>query len=149
VRRYPEKHPYLTIVQGNFLSNRLPDAAFDLVVMVSTIEHFGFGSYGDPLIEDGDKIAMQQIYRVLKKQGRVILTVPFAARHRICNGFERWYDMDRLAQLLDDLHIVVSEFWVPALWIRGRCLKWKLATLEQAKHRDQVRKILGHMLTER
>jgi len=58
---YPETHPNLTVVEGDFLVNSLPDAAFDLVVMVSTVEHIGFGYYGDPVIEYGDRIAIQQV----------------------------------------------------------------------------------------
>jgi len=40
-RPYPERHPNLTVIQGDFLKNQLPAAAFDTVVMVSTIEHVG------------------------------------------------------------------------------------------------------------
>lgn len=138
VRPYPETRSNLRVVEGDFLHNSLPDAAFDLVVMVSTIEHFGFGAYGDPVIYDADKIAMQQCARVLKGQGRVILTTPFTAQERIVNGFERWYDVDRLTQLLNGFRIVVSEFWIPTLWFRGRCLRWTQATLEQAKRAESV-----------
>ncbi len=54
------------------------------------------------------------------------------------NGFERWYDMDRLAQLLTGFGIIVSEFWVPTLWFRSRCLKWAPAMLEQAKQAESI-----------
>ena len=138
VRRYPEEHPNLTAVEGDFLANRFPDATFDFVVMVSTIEHIGFGCYGDPFIEDGDRMAMQQVWRVLKEHGRVILTTPFTAQERIINGFERWYDMDRLTRLLNDFRITVCEFWVPALWFRGRCLRWTPATVERARLAESV-----------
>jgi len=138
VRRYPEKHPNLTVVEGDFLANQFPDAAFDCVVMVSTIEHIGFGHYRDPIIEEGDRMAMQQIWRVLKEHGRVILTTPFTAQERIVNGFERWYDMDRLTQLLNGFRLTVSEFWVSALWFRGCCLRWTPATLDQAKRAETL-----------
>jgi len=138
VRRYPEAHPNLTVIKGDFLANSLPDAAFDLVVMVSTIEHIGFGCYGDPVIADGDSVAIQQVYRVLKERGRLILTTPFTAQHRIYNSFERWYDMDRLTQLLGSFRIVALEFWLPVLWFRGRCLKWTQTTLDQARQAEAV-----------
>jgi SAM-dependent methyltransferase len=128
----------LTVVEGDFLANSLPDDSFDLVVMVSAIEHIGFGYYGDSLIEDGDGMAIQQVWRVLKRQGRFILTTPFSAQHRIYNGFERWYDMDRLTQLLGSFRIMVAEFWVPVLWFRGRCLRWTQTTLEQAQRAESV-----------
>ena len=53
-RKYFEHHPNLSIIEGDFLQNNLSDNAFDYVVMISTIEHIGFGSYGAPFYEDGD-----------------------------------------------------------------------------------------------
>jgi SAM-dependent methyltransferase len=138
VRPYPERHPNLTVVEGDFLATRFPCARFDVVIMVSTLEHIGFGHYGDPFIEDGDRLAIDHVWRVLKEHGRVILTTPFTDKERIINGFERWYDMDRLTQLLEDFRIRVSEFWVPTLWLCGRCLRWTQATLEQAKRAESV-----------
>jgi SAM-dependent methyltransferase len=138
IRRYPEKNPNLIFIESDFLTNRFADAIFDFVVMVSTIEHIGFGSYGDPLIQDGDKIAMQQVRRVLKEQGKIILTTPFTAKERIFNGIERWYDIERLTWLLNEFRIIVSEFWVPALWFRGYCLKWTPVSIDQAKRAESV-----------
>ena len=138
VRRYPERHPNLAIVEGDFLANPFPDTSFDLVVMVSTIEHIGFGYYGDPFIENGDRMVMQQVRRVLKEHGRIILTAPFTTQERIVKGFERWYDIDRLTQLLNGFQLTVSEFWVPALWFRGRCLKWTPAAVDQATRAEAL-----------
>lgn len=138
VREYPEKDPNLTVVTGDFLHTIFTNASFDLVVMVSAIEHLGFGSYGDPVIPDADRIAMRRVRRILKEHGRVILTIPFAAEERIIQGFERWYDIDRLTRLLQDYRIIVSEFWVPTVWLCGRCLRWTPATFEKAKQAETV-----------
>ena len=54
-RGYPESHPNLSSIQGDFLVNKLADDSFDFVVMVSTIEHIGFGSYDAPVSADADQ----------------------------------------------------------------------------------------------
>lgn len=79
-RRYPEKHPNLTVIQGDFLENQLPPCSFDAVVMVSTIEHIGLGGYGAPERADADFEVMQQLRGILANGGRVILTFPFNER---------------------------------------------------------------------
>lgn len=91
-REYPEQHPNLKSIQGDFLQNNLPDSTFDFVVMVSTIEHIGFGSYGAPVYTDGDFKAMAESKRVLRPQGRIVLTFPFASKDHHVPGFERcWF----------------------------------------------------------
>ena len=87
-RHYPEKHPNLTVIQGDFLKNNLPDKSFDVVIMVSTIEHIGFGSYGAPVYPDADFVVMKEVRRLLVDSGRAILTFPFNREEKIIPGFE-------------------------------------------------------------
>ena len=49
---------------------------FDYVVSVSTVEHIGLGGYGDEKCEDGDRLAMENIHKMLKHHGFAIITVP-------------------------------------------------------------------------
>jgi SAM-dependent methyltransferase len=79
-RPYPERHPNLTIIQGDFLENQLPPCSFDAVVMVSTIEHIGLGGYGAPERPDADFEVMRELRRILADGGRAILTFPFNER---------------------------------------------------------------------
>ena len=79
-RRYPEHHPNLTVIQGDFVENQLPSGSFDAVVMVSTIEHIGLGGYGAPEKPDADFEVMRELRRILVDGGRVILTFPFNER---------------------------------------------------------------------
>lgn len=94
-RKNPEDHPNLSTIQGDFLRNNLPESVYDYVVMISTIEHIGFGSYGAPIHEDGDLMAMSQAKHALKPNGKIVITLPFTGEHRIVPGFERWYDVER------------------------------------------------------
>jgi SAM-dependent methyltransferase len=116
-RRYTERHANLVAIQGDFLYNDLPGHSFDYVILVSTIEHIGFGSYGAPRYEDGDIEVIKEVKRVLAEDGKVILTFPFAEREKEIRGFERWYDVDRVKRLK----------------VLNRWVKWVPAVLRQAQ----------------
>ena len=137
-RPYPEKHQNLKIIQGDFLSNKLPSKIFDFVVMVSTIEHIGFGSYGAPVYEDGDFKAIKEAQRVLKPSGRIIITFPFASYEHQIKGFERWYDLSRIQHLFKDMYILAEEYYVPHNRFLGKVVKWLPASLDQITSVDNV-----------
>jgi SAM-dependent methyltransferase len=132
-RRYTERHANLVAIQGDFLYNDLPGHSFDYVILVSTIEHIGFGSYGAPRYEDGDIEVIKEVKRVLAEDGKVILTFPFAEREKEIRGFERWYDVDRVKRLFEDMHVWVAEYWIPRLKVLNRWVKWVPAVLRQAQ----------------
>ena len=142
-RAYPESHPNLTSIRGDFLDNRLPDKSFDFVLLISAIEHFGFGSYGAPAYQDGDFRAMAEARRVVKPSGRIVLTFPMASRPHEVAGFERWYDIARVRRLVAGLHILAEEFYVPHTWFLGRVVKWLPASLDQITDVDDVVKRYG------
>lgn len=50
------------------------DNFFDVVVSLCAIEHFGLGRYGDEIDFDADKKALNEMVRVLKPGGRLIIT---------------------------------------------------------------------------
>jgi hypothetical protein len=70
---------------------------------------------------------------VLSKGGKAILTFPFAKKEREIQGFERWYDVDRVECLFDGMHILVEEYWIPRLKVLNRWVKWVPAVLRQAQ----------------
>jgi len=135
---YPGKHQNLSLAQGDFLKWDFGRAVFNAVILLSTIEHVGFGHYGDPVVEDGDRVAMRKVRQLLKPRGQVILTTPFTGQTRVIEGFERWYDMSRLVDLLGGFRLLVSEFWVPKFWFLGRCVKWARAGAEEAANTEAL-----------
>jgi SAM-dependent methyltransferase len=137
-RRYTERHANLAAIQGDFLYNGLSGHCFDYVILVSTIEHIGFGSYGAPRYEDGDIAVIKEVKRVLAEGGKVILTFPFAERENEIRGFERWYDVDRVKRLFEDMHVLVAEYWIPRLKVLNRWVKWVPAALQQAQKSPEV-----------
>jgi 2-polyprenyl-3-methyl-5-hydroxy-6-metoxy-1,4-benzoquinol methylase len=82
-RRYSEKHSNFTFVQEDILGTTFPNGFFDAVIAVSTVEHIGLGAYGDPIHDNADILAVREIHRILKPDGRLIVTTPFAGEYRL------------------------------------------------------------------
>jgi SAM-dependent methyltransferase len=46
------------------------------IIALSTIEHIGTGGYGDKRVDNGDRVAMENLHTVLHDDGYFIITVP-------------------------------------------------------------------------
>lgn len=108
-RAYGFQHPRLEVHQSD-LFEWMPPMTFDSVLLVSVIEHFGLGVYGDLKFPEADREAVQRITPWIKDGGQLLVTVPFGkagiiAKHRI-------YDMARLKSLFADFE------WVDQLYCR-------------------------------
>ena len=131
-RPYAGRHPNLSVIQSDFLRNTLPAGSFEVVLMISTIEHIGLGAYGAPVLQDGDFRAINQARRLLVDGGKLVLTFPFNQEERLFTSFERWYSADRVGRLTQRWRHRDEEFWVPDKKLLGRWVRWRPATMEAA-----------------
>ncbi len=94
-RAYPFKAPRLRSVTADlFGEHPLAPDSFDLVFSVSTIEHLGLGGYRDAQTQDGDRLGVERLWRLVRPGGRLMATVP-AGRPGVRRGY-RTYDEARL-----------------------------------------------------
>jgi SAM-dependent methyltransferase len=96
----PEKRCFwnrgISYLYGDLREPHFPDACFDVVVSVSTIEHIGLDNTmlytGDHTKQETDDLgyvpAIEQFRRVLKPGGVCLVTVPFGRR-----GTHGWYQV--------------------------------------------------------
>ncbi|MCD4779294.1 MAG: class I SAM-dependent methyltransferase [Candidatus Omnitrophica bacterium] len=109
-RGYPYKHPNLDALKGDILNMPFQDDYYDAVTAVSTVEHLGLGFYDDPLMaEESDRRAIQEIKRVLKKDGLLLLTVPYGRKS--ISEQQRIYNQGSLRCLLQDFEVEVISFF--------------------------------------
>jgi SAM-dependent methyltransferase len=115
----------------------IPGNSFDIITCVSTIEHIGLGSYGDRKDGKGDLNAMQEIRRILKPKGLLLLTIPYSSVFKIEKGPSdaRLYDSKRLDMLIKGFKIIQEEHF---LMLHGRYEKMSknIADNIYPKHRD-------------
>ncbi|MCU1359980.1 MAG: Methyltransferase type 11 [Ilumatobacteraceae bacterium] len=116
-RPYPFAHPRLTVVTDP-VENYRDETGFDAIVLLSTIEHLGVGSYG---LNEGDRLdlrAMAHLRSLLHPDGRLILTTPFGVRG--VNDLERTYDVAGIQELLQGFQIVGD----PVVLVRRTRTEW-------------------------
>lgn len=78
IRQYPVQYPNVKFVKGNICETKFPNGFFDMITAVSTIEHIGIKEqYGDVEDPEGDKKAVKEMTRIVKPDGKILITVPY------------------------------------------------------------------------
>jgi len=97
-------HPNFQFVQKDMRDSGLKSGMFDVVTCISTLEHIGLvGYYGETKEDnDGDIEAFNEIKRVTKVGGTILLTVPYCKTYSTRPGV-RVYDMKRLNSMCKGL----------------------------------------------
>lgn len=129
VNPYPYRHPNLWAVCGDAMRIPFASGTFGAVLAISMVEHIGLGHYADPLAEGGDRSAIREIARVLRRGGRAGVTVPYGKA--LTDHWKRVYDGARLRELLVPLHTDRVEYavsraglWTPATEGEARLTDW-------------------------
>jgi 2-polyprenyl-3-methyl-5-hydroxy-6-metoxy-1,4-benzoquinol methylase len=122
-RRYPFTHPNFEFHQSDIFEWK-PQEKYDIITLVSVIEHFGLGGYGDIVLPDADRHAIETITAWLKDDGQLLVSLPFGIagvtpKHRI-------YDMERLK------HVFGALRWNRQAYFVRRDDHWRPATPEEA-----------------
>jgi len=115
----------ISFIQQDFmasLNNELLESC-DSLSCLHALEHFGLGRYGDPINYNGHKIGLENLYKLLKPNGKLYLSVPIGLPQRIeyhahrifsikylLEQFEGKYQIDSFSYIDDqgDLHENVS-----------------------------------------
>lgn len=92
-RDYPFTHPNFTFFRSD-LFGWVPPRSYEVICLVSVIEHFGLGGYGDLVVPDADLQAISKIKEWMVPGGTLLVSLPYGRaqvtdKHRI-------YDAERL-----------------------------------------------------
>ena len=133
-RKYSYRVYNFQFVQGDILKLPFKDNCLDAITCISTIEHIGRGFYNDPQnYVSADILGMQEIKRVLKLKGLLILSVPFGKAS--VNNQQRIYDKEGLTNLLEGFNTQVMRFY-RNYECKNRNNYWKEITLQEAEEID-------------
>lgn len=99
----PSFHPSIRYLKPDFSEGLV----FDVGISVSSFEHYGLGRYGDPLDPEGDFRAMGQAKKVIRKFGKLYLSVP-VGKDCIYYNAHRIYGRCRFQKLIDNWKLLDS-----------------------------------------
>lgn len=106
------------LIVGDVLTIDFPDGHFDAIIAVSTLEHIGLGSYGDPKDDDGDTRALQRMAPWVRTGGWIYFDVPYRPHgpYSVNSNF-RAYDPEQLANRLT----AAVPGWSPSVTVEIPC----------------------------
>ena len=96
------------------------------------IEHFGLGRYGDPVRPDGHLLGLDNIYRILRNEGKFYFSVPIGPQrvefnaHRVfslqylLNIFDKKYNIEHFSYV-DDRGDLYLDIKLDEAAIRSNC----------------------------
>ena len=102
-REFKYRHPNFHLILEDIRQTSFADNYFDAVYAVSTLEHIGLsGRYGLSKEDiDGDRKAVQEIFRITRNKGTFLCTVPWG-KSKIIKPLQRVYDKKGLERLFDN-----------------------------------------------
>ena len=93
----------------NYFEFQKENNNFDVIITFSSVEHSGFGRYGDPLNPDGDIETMDSIYNNLKKDGLLIWGAPVGKNDGLVWNRHRIYGPNRLLLIFKKFKYISSS----------------------------------------
>jgi SAM-dependent methyltransferase len=109
------------------------NSVFDWIICISTLEHIGIDlsdySVDKVNFRRGDVQALSEIFRILKKRGRVVLTIPYVD-HRVESNESncRIYNSEIFSELARYFEVKKEEFYV---YVNGI---WRLCNRSDLEH---------------
>ncbi len=82
------------------LENKMKERA-DSLSCLHTLEHFGLGRYGEPVNYNGYLLGLDNLYKILKKDGKFYFSVPIGPQ-RIEFDAHRVFSINYLLKLFDN-----------------------------------------------
>lgn len=132
---YELTHPNFKFIKGDMVSVKLLKNSYDLVTAISTLEHIGLDIYGNANDLTADKKVMQRIHSILKKNGRLILTVPFGRKYT--NPSFRSYDLEGIKALFEpQFRIQKMEFFHS---VNSKWFPTDLETMKKVNNKSMAR----------
>lgn len=140
IEDYIFKHKNLRFVKGDIRKTSFPKNSFDVVTLISTLEHVGMGetSYGGTEESDGDITAMEEIYRILKPKGMILVTLPFGKPKVL--PFLRVYDKERVKRISQGF-VIRKE-----IYMLNTKENWEVSTYEKVKDIENSHHTVGNAL---
>lgn len=138
--------PIAKFHKGDARNMPYQDNEFDYVICISALEHFGKVNtpYKTDKVEDtqADIVAMEEMYRVLKPNGRLILTLPTGYGEPHWLEWVKFYNQAELDAILTRFKIVEKRY------SKIMDTKWQITNQEDAEHTYSRKLITANICLE-
>lgn len=112
IRKLDVQLPAINFTQADLMSDDFPFTDYcDSVSCLHVIEHFGLGRYGDKTDADGFKKGLNNIYKMLRKDGKFYFSVPIGPQ-RIEYNAHRVFSVKYLIELFKDEYEIISFSYI-------------------------------------
>ena len=93
----------IKFIQCDIMDTSIPSRVgiYDSVSCLHSIEHFGLGRYGDPIMVDGHEIALKNLGKLVATGGTLYVSVPIGDQRVEFNG-HRVFQTDTISNFLAD-----------------------------------------------
>ena len=113
IREQTTKIPNVSFKQADLMdSSSLENhtGQYESISCLHTIEHFGLGRYGDPIMVDGFDVGFENICSMLAKEGTLYLSTPISNRSYVEFNSNRVTDYKQVLGTAKKLGLIVVEF---------------------------------------
>lgn len=105
--------PNINFIYGD-LTKELPNnliESCDSLSCLHALEHFGLGRYGDPIDWDGYIIGFNNLFKILKSNGKLYFSVPIG-KQRIEFNAHRIFSVDYLIKMFEEKFLIDSFSYI-------------------------------------
>lgn len=113
IREQTTKIPNVSFEQANLMDSSsisIYSNHFESISCLHTIEHFGLGRYGDPIMKDGFDIGFVNIVSMLKKGGILYLSTPISSRSYVEFNSNRVSNFNKIILSSEELDLTIKDF---------------------------------------
>ena len=105
-------NPNISFVQMDLTENIPSEFLFryESVSCLHALEHMGLGRYGDPINPFGHYLALQNLAKLLAKNGTLYLSYPFGANSRIEYNAHRVISLQESLSMFEQNKLIVKNF---------------------------------------
>ena len=96
--------------KGSILNLPFDDNSIDSLSSLCVVEHIGLGRYGDDIDPYGSEKAINELIRVMKKGGVLLLSVPIDSQNTVYFNAHRAFTRNYILDLFQNLHLMEEKY---------------------------------------
>jgi ubiquinone/menaquinone biosynthesis C-methylase UbiE len=100
----------LYYIQADILRLPFKDNSLDFVTSLCVIEHIGLGRYGDKLDAFGSEKAVNELIRIVKPGGVILISVPVDTENKIYYNAHRPFTREYIIELFSNCKLIEEKY---------------------------------------